>query len=499
MLERVLISDSVDPSCRQILESGGVAVDYRPGLGKEELLVAIKDYDGLIVRSGTKVTAEVIRAGSRLKLIGRAGVGVDNIDLEAATAQGVIVMNTPVGNTISAAEHTCALISALARNLPQGYAAMKAGRWDRKKFMGLELQGKTLGIVGLGRIGREVATRMQAYGMRTVGYDPLVPAEVAAQFNVEFLELEQIWPIADFVTVHTPLIPQTRGLVNDAVFASCKPGMRVVNVARGGIIDEGALLRALEGGQCGGAGLDVYTQEPPTDSALRALVEHPAVICTPHLGASTTEAQLKVAMEIAQQFVDAVQGKGLAGLVTAPYLASALSPASHPWLQLGQRLAKLAAAMLQKPPTKVCVSVQGERIKSYAAFVLPAAIVGSLGGETNLVNAVGRAKKMGIVTERSAKDGSAESVSVEVWSGEEVVRVEGAVLGCTPVLTRVGGVESGPVPLVGYLLVFEGRNLVDIAQELPEAIQLQSAGSVIIARLPSLPATHKAKAAVALD
>jgi D-3-phosphoglycerate dehydrogenase len=313
-LERVLISDSLDSSCRRILEEGGVIVDYRPGLSRDDLLTCIKEYDGLIVRSATKVTAEVIASSQRLRLIGRAGTGVDNIDVAAATERGVKVMNTPGGNTISAAEHTCALICAVARHIPQGHASLRAGNWDRKKYMGVELEEKTLAIVGLGRIGREVATRMQAFGMKTVGYDPIVPPEVAAKFKIEFLELEQLWPVADFITVHTPLLPSTRGLLNDDVFSKCKPSVRVVNVARGGIIDEAALLRALREGRCGGAALDVFEEEPPTN---RELVEHELVVATPHLGASTAEAQVKVAREIAQSFVDAKQGKPLQGLINA--------------------------------------------------------------------------------------------------------------------------------------------------------------------------------------
>jgi D-3-phosphoglycerate dehydrogenase len=263
------------------------------------------------------VSADVIEAGKKLKLIGRAGVGVDNIDVEAATKQGVIVINTPAGNTISAAEQTCALIMSVARNLAQGHLSMKEGKWERSQFMGVELQGKTLAIVGLGRIGREVAVRMQAFGMKTIGYDPIVPAETAKQFNIEFLELAEIWPKADFITVHTPLLPETKGLLGDDVFSKCKKGVRVVNCARGGIIDEPALLRAIESGQVGGAGLDVYEEEPPTN---KDLTQHPKITTTPHLGASTVEAQVKVACEVAEQFVDALTGKRLPGVVNPAVL-----------------------------------------------------------------------------------------------------------------------------------------------------------------------------------
>ncbi|KAM4611174.1 D-3-phosphoglycerate dehydrogenase, partial [Discoglossus pictus] len=271
------------------------------------------DYDALIVRSATKVTAEVLSAGSRLKVVGRAGTGVDNVDVEAATRNGIIVMNTPTGNSISAAELTCGLIVSLSRQIPQAAESMRAGKWDRKKFMGSELYGKTLAILGLGRIGKEVALRMQSFQMRTIGYDPVIPPEVTAQFGVQQYSLEEIWEQSDYITVHTPLLPSTTGLLNDATFSRCKRGVRVINCARGGIIDEAALLRALESGQCGGAGLDVFTEEPPRD---RALVAHPLVISLPHLGASTEEAQNRCGEEIAQQLVGLAQQRALAGAVS---------------------------------------------------------------------------------------------------------------------------------------------------------------------------------------
>uniref|UniRef100_A0A667I2X6 D-3-phosphoglycerate dehydrogenase n=1 Tax=Lynx canadensis TaxID=61383 RepID=A0A667I2X6_LYNCA len=315
-LRKVLISDSLDPCCRKILQDGGLQVVEKQNLSKEELIAELQDCEGLIVRSATKVTADVINAAERLQVVGRAGTGVDNVDLEAATRKGVLVMNTPNGNSLSAAELTCGMIMCLARQIPQATASMKDGKWERKKFMGTELNGKILGILGLGRIGREVATRMQSFGMKTIGYDPIISPEVSASFGVEQLPLEEIWPLCDFITVHTPLLPSTTGLLNDSTFAQCKKGVRVVNCARGGIVDEGALLRALQSGQCAGAALDVFTEEPPRD---RALVDHESVISCPHLGASTKEAQSRCGEEIAVQFVDMVKGKSLAGVVTTSH------------------------------------------------------------------------------------------------------------------------------------------------------------------------------------
>uniref|UniRef100_A0AAQ4RMF9 phosphoglycerate dehydrogenase n=1 Tax=Gasterosteus aculeatus aculeatus TaxID=481459 RepID=A0AAQ4RMF9_GASAC len=318
-IQTVLISESVDPRCRAILEENGIRVTEKPNMKRDELMAEIKDYDGLVVRSATKVTADVIDAADNLKIIGRAGTGVDNVDVDAATKKGIIVMNTPSGNTISAAELTCALLMSLSRNVPQAAMSMKQGNWDRKKFMGAELYGKVLGILGLGRIGKEVSSRMQSFGMRTIGYDPITPVEVSAGWGVEQMSLEQLWPQCDYITVHTPLMPSTVGLLGDETFAKCKKGVKVVNCARGGIIDEAALLRALESGQCGGAGLDVFVEEPPKN---RPLVDHPNVISCPHLGASTKEAQARCGEDIALQIVDMVKGRKLVGAVSSSHCAS---------------------------------------------------------------------------------------------------------------------------------------------------------------------------------
>jgi len=316
-LSNVFISDPIDAGCIEVLKSSGINVTYKPKIPKEELLKEIKGHDGLIVRSGTKVTAEVIEAAKDLKIIGRAGTGVDNIDVPAATKKGIIVMNTPGGNTISAAEHTCALILALSRQIPLANRSFREGKWERSKFMGHEVQGKTIAILGLGRIGREVAFRMKAFGLRTIGYDPIVKPDEAAKYGIEALPLEKIWPQADIITVHTPLLPETENLINADTLAKCKKGVYIINVARGGIVDEKALLNALESGHVGGAAVDVFVQEPPTDFAL---VNHPNVVATPHLGANTHEAQTKVATEIAQQFVDYAESKPLFGVVNRAVL-----------------------------------------------------------------------------------------------------------------------------------------------------------------------------------
>lgn len=315
-IKNILITDDVDAKSIEIFENNGFLVTKNTKLSKDELKEEIKKYDCLIVRSATKVTSEIIAsAGNSLKLIGRAGTGVDNIDVDAATANQTLVMNTPGSNTISAAELTCAMLSSLARFVPQANQSMKEGKWERTKFVGTELFGKTLAIIGLGRIGKEVAYRMNAFGMKCIGYDPIVTAEQAAKSNIEFKTLEEIWPLADYITIHVPLMPETENLISKAVISKCKPGFKVINCARGGIIHEADLLEALMCGKCGGAGLDVYREEPPTKEL--ELLKHPNVICTPHLGASTKEAQNRVAIDLASQIVNYVKQNVLEGGVNA--------------------------------------------------------------------------------------------------------------------------------------------------------------------------------------
>ncbi|XP_055337300.1 D-3-phosphoglycerate dehydrogenase-like [Paramacrobiotus metropolitanus] len=313
LIQKVLITDPIDAQFVQALKTLGLDVVQKT-LTEEQLLKEIPDYEMLIVRSGTQVTRKVINAGQRLKLIGRAGTGVDNIDVPAATEQGILVMNTPGSNTISACEHTCALILALSRHIPPAYASLKEGRWDRKLYMGHEVMGKTLAIFGLGRIGRELAIRMRAFGMRCVGFDPYIPAEAVAEFGIEFMEPERIWPIADFISIHVPLLAETENLINLEVLHRCKKGVKIINVARGGIVSEADLLTGLNDGQVGGAALDVFSSEPPSPSVL-TLIKHPRVLATPHLGASTVEAQERVAEDLAQQITILLETGRAPGLV----------------------------------------------------------------------------------------------------------------------------------------------------------------------------------------
>ncbi|TSK92896.1 D-3-phosphoglycerate dehydrogenase [Bagarius yarrelli] len=426
-IKRVLISDSLDPCCKKILQENGIEVTEKTNLSKDELKAQIKDFDGLLVRSATKVCADVIESAESLKLIGRAGTGVDNVDVEAATKKGIIVMNTPSGNTISAAELTCALVMSLSRNVPQATISMKAGNWDRKKFMGAELYGKTLGILGLGRIGKEVATRMQSFGMRTIGYDPITPPEVSKSWGVEQMSLEELWPQCDYITVHTPLMPSTTGLLNDASFAKCKRGVKV---------------------------------EPPKDYAL---VNHPNVISCPHLGASTKEAQARCGQDIALQIVDMIKGNALVGAVNAQVLASTFSPESQQWIGLGEALGKLLKVCnsTKQPYDQVHITTQGEDLKKSAEFLGSAAVVGLMAGSSenglNLVNALTLAEETGITIKKGHVDGNDSKASciLEVSVNGSVYKASGTVQTTVPVLLELNGsVFRQPVPLSGKLLFF---------------------------------------------
>jgi D-3-phosphoglycerate dehydrogenase len=291
VLAKILASDSIEKVCGDTFRARGHELVEMPGIKKEELLKIIGDYEGLVVRSGTKVTKEIIDAGMKLKIIGRAGTGVDNIDLTAATNKGILVVNTPGGNTISTGELALTHILSLARNIPQATASLKAGRWDRALYTGTELSGKVLGVIGVGRIGREVAKWCRGFGMSTVGYDPVLSETQARSYGIDPVSLDELFKVSDFITIHTPLTKETQYIIDAANLAKCKKGVRIVNCARGGIVDEDALLAAIKSGHVAGASLDTFEVEPPNEGSLE-LRTHPNVVITPHLGASTTDAQV---------------------------------------------------------------------------------------------------------------------------------------------------------------------------------------------------------------
>src|SRR5215204_7455121 len=299
----VLISDALSPAAVQIFKDRGIEVDFQPNLGKDKdkLAEIIGNYDGLAIRSATKATAKIIEKATRLKVIGRAGIGVDNVEIPAATAKGIIVMNTPFGNSITTAEHAVTLMLALARQIPQADASTQAGKWEKNRFMGIEITGKTLGIIGCGNIGSIVAERAHGLKMKVIAYDPYLSPERAVDLGVEKVELDELMRRADFITLHTPLTEKTANIIDAAALAKTKKGVRIVNCARGGLVDEPALRAALDSGHVAGAALDVFTVAPATENPLFG---HPNVVCTPHLGASTTEAQENVALQVAEQMSD---------------------------------------------------------------------------------------------------------------------------------------------------------------------------------------------------
>ncbi|MCM8761045.1 MAG: phosphoglycerate dehydrogenase, partial [Candidatus Omnitrophica bacterium] len=333
---KVLISDSLSKEAVEILtKEKEFSVDVNTKLTPDELKKAIKDYDALVVRSSTKVTKEVIEAAQRLKIIGRAGVGLDNVDVEAASKKGVVVVNTPAGNTISTAEQTLALMLSLSRNIPQADASMRRGEWERKKFMGHELYGKTLGIIGLGRIGTEVAKRALSFGMKILAYDPYLSMDKAKELGIEPSDLPGLYKNADYITVHTPLTDETNHMISDKEIAMMKKDVRLINCARGGIIDEAALARALEAGKIAGAALDVYEEEPPLKE--NPLLKMDKVVLTPHLGASTEEAQTNVAVEVANTVRDALMTGCIRNAVNVPCVESEIWKVIEPYLKLAEK------------------------------------------------------------------------------------------------------------------------------------------------------------------
>ena len=401
-MPKVLVSDPIGPEGVSLLETGA-DVDVKTGMKPAELLDTVGGYDALVVRSETKVNRDVIEAGSKLQVIARAGIGVDNIDLEAATGAGIAVVNAPTGNTVAAAEHTVALMLALARNVPGAHQSLQSGEWRRSAFMGVEVRDKTLGICGLGRVGTEVARRAQPFGMRLVGYDPFVAPDYARRIGVELLSLDELLAESDFVTLHTPLTEGTRGMLGMRQIEKIKQGARVINVARGELVDEAALLAGLESGKLSGVALDVFAKEPPDPSPL---LEHPKAIVTPHLGASTREAQREVAIEAAEQVLAVLKGEPARNTVNAPFVAPEVHEVLAPYVPAASMVGKLLGFLSDGQVTGVTVSYEGE-IAHHDCRMLQAAVLAGLLGpvstvNVNLINAPVMARERGWnVTEQS--------------------------------------------------------------------------------------------------
>ena len=461
---RVLVTDSLaEEGIRLLQDSSRVAVDVKLKLTPQELTKLIGQYEGLVIRSGTQVTKEVLAQAKRLKVIGRAGAGLDNIDLETASKQGVVVMNAAGGNTISTAEHTMSMILSLTRNIPQACASLKAGRWDRSSFMGVELYGKTLGIVGLGRIGSEVAKRALGFGMRLLVYDPFLSEEKMRELEAEpASQLEELLKKADYITIHTPLTDETKSLIGTKEFSLMKKGVRIVNCARGGIVDEKALVEAIQAGKVAGAALDVFEQEPPKNERLLSL---PQVIVTPHLGASTEEAQSSVAREIAVSVRDFLLGKGIRNAVNVPSVDPEVLKLIEPYLKLVERMGILQAQLVEGHAKEVRIRYTGEIIRWDLAPLTIAFIKGlltpALQETVNYVNAAVIAKERGIkVIESKATE--AEDFANLVATVVETDRMRSEVHGTLftrsdPRIVRINDFYVDAIPS-GVMLVVKNQD-----------------------------------------
>jgi D-3-phosphoglycerate dehydrogenase len=393
---KVLISDPMDPKAAEVFRANGLEVDEKPGLSKDELKAIIGEYDGLAIRSATKVTAQLLEAATKLKVVGRAGIGVDNVDVQAASAKGVVVMNTPFGNSITTAEHAIALMFALARDLPAADASTQSGKWEKNRFMGVELTSKTLGLIGAGNIGSIVAERALGLRMKVIAYDPFLTPERALDLGIEKVSLDDLLARADFITLHTPLTDQTRNILSRANLAKTKKGVRIVNCARGGLIDEAALKEALESGHVAGAALDVFVEEPATANPLFGT---PGLVATPHLGASTTEAQVNVAIQVAEQMSEFLTRGGVVNALNMPSLSAEEAPKLRPYMELAGKLGSLVGQLEGLRASAISVEVEGAAAALNQKPITGAVLAGMMriwSDSVNMVNAPFLAKDRGL-------------------------------------------------------------------------------------------------------
>jgi D-3-phosphoglycerate dehydrogenase len=481
---KILVTDPLSEEGLKILkEPKEFQVDVKTDLKAETLKEIIKDYDALLVRSATKVTKEIIGAAQKLKVIGRAGVGLDNVDLEAATQKGIIVMNTPAGNTISTAEHTMSMVLALSRNIPQANASTKQGEWKRSKFMGVELYNKTLGIIGLGRIGKEVAKRALSFGMKVTAYDPFLSREVAESLGIEMVELNELFGNSDYITVHTPMTDETKHMISGKQFALMKKGVRLINCARGGIIDEAALIAAIKDGKVAGAALDVFEKEPvPSEYELLKLDN---VITTCHLGASTEEAQVNVAIEVAEIVRDALLGKGIRNAANYPSVENEVYKILEPYINLSDKLGGFTSQLVEGRFQELNISYSGELIKYDLSPLTMALVKGMLSPilkETvNFINATSLAKERGIKIKEvksSKEEDFVTLIQLELKTDKETRKVAGTLSpNKQPRIVKIDGyyVEVSPLGemiviqnwdkpgIIGNLGMLLGKHNINIA------------------------------------
>ena len=445
-MPKVLVSDALSETAVNIFKERGVDVDYLPTLGKdkEKLLSVIGEYDGLAVRSATKATAPIIAAGKKLKVIGRAGIGVDNIDIPAATAAGIVVMNTPYGNAITTAEHAIAMMFSLVRSIPQASASTHAGKWEKSAFMGAEVFGKTLGVIGCGNIGSIVADRAVGLKMRVVAFDPFLTEERAIELGVEKADLETLLARADIVTLHTPLTDQTRNILSRDNLAKLKKGAFVVNCARGGLLDEDALKDALDEGRLAGAALDVFATEPATE---HVLFGHPKVIATPHLGASTSEAQENVAIQVAEQMADYLVRGAVSNALNSPSVTAEEAPRLKPYIALAEKLGLFAGQLTQSGLKKIEVTYEGDVAALNLKPLTASAVAGVLKpmlSEVNIVNAPVIARERGVSiaeTTRDDADAYDSIIRLKIVTENQTRTVSGTIFGSAPRIVEIKGVE----------------------------------------------------------
>jgi len=454
---RVLVTDSISEEGIAVLRDCA-RLDVKNKLTPEELKAIIGDYEALMVRSQTKVTAEIIEAGRKLQVIARAGVGIDNVDVEAATRCGILVVNAPTGNTVSAAEHTVALMLALARNIPQANAVLKTCVWKRNEFMGTELRGKTLGIIGLGNVGSEVAKRAQSFEMKLLGRDPLVSEDHAKKMGVELVEMDRLLKESDFITLHLPLTTQTRGMIGAKELALVKPTVRIINCARGGLIDDNELVKAIREKRVAGAAIDVFEKEPCTESVYFG---EDKVIVTPHLGASTAEAQILAAKDVAEQIADIFAGRPARAAVNVPYIPSETMAALAPYLGMAHMVSKLVYKLAEGQAKSIRIKYEGD-IANYDTNALKATVIGGMlegvsEERVNLVNANVVAAKRGltVIEEKGAVcENYASLLTVEVTTNKGVFAVAGTVMHGESHMVRVNDYWLDIVPAPGSYFLF---------------------------------------------
>ena len=453
-MPKVLISDALSPAAVQIFKDRGIEVDFQPALGKdkEKLAELIGHYDGLAIRSAPKVSPKMLEKAKNLKVIGRAGIGVDNVDIPAATARGIIVMNTPFGNSITTAEHAITLMLALAREIPQADASTQAGKWEKNRFMGVEITGKTLGVIGCGNIGSIVAERALGLKMKVIAFDPFLSPERAVDLGVEKIDLDELFKRSDFITLHTPLTEKTRNIIDAAAIAKMRKGVRIINCARGGLVDEQALRAALESGHVAGAAFDVFVTEPATENVLFG---HPNVVCTPHLGASTSEAQENVALQVAEQMSDYLLRGAITNAVNFPSISAEEAPKLKPFIALAEKLGSFAGQLTETGLAKVQIAYEGAVAQMNTKALTSSALAGLLRpmlGDVNTVSAPVVAKERGIIVEevtREMPEDYESLITVKVTTERQSRHVSGTVFADgRPRIVNIKGIrmdaEFGP-------------------------------------------------------